>query len=336
MNEHLPPVGLVLGSHMPAENITATARLAEQLGFGELWFSEDCFFTGAMSGVTAALGVTERLPIGIGIVSAVTRHPALLAMELATMSRLYPGRVLPGLGLGVPAWLDQMGIRPKSPLSAMRECIVNVRALLAGEEVTFEGRVFKFDAIQLVHLPQEQLPIYTGIVNEKGLRLSGEIADGTVLSVLAGPTYVRWARERIAEGAAEAGRENVRHRVVTYTLFSVDHDRKVARAAVRDSIAFYLEAMPENALSQVLGITETVREMLSAGGAEAVAREMPEEWIDEMAVAGTPDECAAKLEDLLAAGSDSIGLWLFPAEEGHRIAELCSREVLPRLAFNVT
>ena len=47
------PVGIVLGSHMPAEGITRTAALAERLGYGELWFSEDCFFTGAMSGVTA-------------------------------------------------------------------------------------------------------------------------------------------------------------------------------------------------------------------------------------------------------------------------------------------
>jgi alkanesulfonate monooxygenase SsuD/methylene tetrahydromethanopterin reductase-like flavin-dependent oxidoreductase (luciferase family) len=213
----------------------------------------------------------------------------------------------------------------------MRECITNVRALLAGEEITFEGKVFKFDAVRLVHLPQEELPIYTGIVNEKGLRLSGEISNGTVLSVLAGPTYVRWARERIAEGAAEAGRQDDPHRLVTYTLFSVDHDRETARAAVRDSVAFYLEAMPNNALSKVLGVTDTVGEMLARGGADAVAREMPEEWIDEMAVAGDPDECAAKLEALLDAGSDSIGLWLFPAEEGDRIAELCAREVLPRL-----
>jgi len=90
------PVGLVLGSHMAPEDIVPMSQLAERLGFGELWFSEDCFFTGAMSSVTAALGATRELPVGIGIVSAVTRHPALLAMELAAMSRLYPGRVRPG------------------------------------------------------------------------------------------------------------------------------------------------------------------------------------------------------------------------------------------------
>ena len=335
MTQSQSPIGIVLGSHMPAEGITRTAALAEQLGFGELWFSEDCFFTGAMSGVTAALSVTERLPIGIGIVSAVTRHPALLAMELATMSRLYPGRVLPGVGLGVPAWLDQMGIRPKSPLSAMRECIENVRALLSGAEVTFEGRVFTFDKVQLTHLPNERLPIYTGIVNEKGLRLSGEISDGTVFSVLAGTDYVRWARERIAEGAATSGREDEPHRLVTYTLFSVDKDARKAKEAVRDSIAFYLEAMPDNALSKVYGITEEVGDMLSRGGAATVAREMPDQWLEDLAVAGDPDECVHKLEALQEAGSDSIGLWLFPTDRGDEIAELTSREILPRLTSTV-
>lgn len=329
-------VGLVLGSHMPAEGITRTARLAEQLGFGELWFSEDCFFTGAMAGVTAALGVTERVPVGVGIVSAVTRHPALLAMELATISRLYPGRVMPGVGVGVPAWLDQMGIRPRSPMSAMRECITAVRALLAGEQVELEGRVFEFHDVRLTHLPGERLPIYTGIVNENGLRLSGEIADGTVLSVLAGTDYVRWARERIKEGAASAGREREPHRVVTYTLFSVDHDRRKAREAVRDAVAFYLEAMPDNALSRVLGITDEVGELLARGGAGALARGMPDDWIELMAVAGDPDECAEKLDALIGAGSDSVGLWLFPTDRGDAVAQQCAAEVLPRLRSSST
>jgi alkanesulfonate monooxygenase SsuD/methylene tetrahydromethanopterin reductase-like flavin-dependent oxidoreductase (luciferase family) len=332
MTASSPPVGIVLGSHMPADGITRTAALAERLGFGELWFSEDCFFTGAMSGVTAALSVTDEVPIGIGIVSAVTRHPALLAMELATISRVYPGRLMPGVGLGVPAWLDQMGIRPKSSLSAVRECIESVRALLSGDELTFNGRVFTFDKVRLTHLPGERLPIYTGMVNEHGLRLSGEIADGTVLSVLAGTDYVRWACDRIAEGAASAGREHEPHRVVTYALFSVDKDGRKAKEAVRDSIAFYLDAMPNNALSQVYGISGELADMLARGGAGSVAREMPSAWLDDLAVAGDPDEVVAKLEALRAAGSDSIALWLFPTDRGDEIAELTCREVLPRLS----
>jgi alkanesulfonate monooxygenase SsuD/methylene tetrahydromethanopterin reductase-like flavin-dependent oxidoreductase (luciferase family) len=200
------PIGLVLGSHMAPEDIRRMAGRAEDLGYGELWFSEDCFFTGAMSSVTAALAATRELPVGLGIVSAVTRHPALLAMELAAMSRLYPGRVLPGVGLGVPAWLDQMGLMPRSPLTALSECVTSLRRLLSGVEVTFRGDVFAFDRVELTYKPQEELPIYMGLVNAKGLRLSGEIADGTILSVLAGVAYVRWSRQQIAEGAAAAKR----------------------------------------------------------------------------------------------------------------------------------
>jgi alkanesulfonate monooxygenase SsuD/methylene tetrahydromethanopterin reductase-like flavin-dependent oxidoreductase (luciferase family) len=192
---------------MPPEGIRDTARLAEELGFQELWFSEDCFFTGGAAGVTAALASTSRLPVGLGVVSAVTRHPALLAMEVAAMSRLYPGRIWAGVGLGVPLWLDQMGLRPSSPLTALRECVSSLRTLLDGNEVSFAGDVFHFDRVKLTHKPQERVPIYMGLVNEKGLRLSGELADGTVLSVLAGTDYIHWAREQTAIGARSAGRD---------------------------------------------------------------------------------------------------------------------------------
>ena len=323
------PVGLVLGSHMAPEDIVPMSQLAERLGFGELWFSEDCFFTGAMASVSAALAATQRLPVGIGIVSAVTRHPALLAMELAALSRLHPERVRPGVGLGVPFWLDQMGLRPRSPLAALRECVTSLRRLLAGEEVTARGDVFAFDGVRLTYEPCEELPIFMGVVNEKGLRLSGEIADGTVLSVLAGVDYIRWARDQIAAGMEIGGRAG-HHQVTTYALYSVDHDAGAAREALRDVTAFYLEAMPDNALSQVYGIATEVAAMLP-GGAARIARDMPPAWLDDLVVAGDPDECAAKLRAFIDAGSDTIGLWPFPLERSAEVLELTAREVLPRL-----
>jgi alkanesulfonate monooxygenase SsuD/methylene tetrahydromethanopterin reductase-like flavin-dependent oxidoreductase (luciferase family) len=315
---------------MTPENIARTARKAEELGFGELWFSEDCFFTGAMAGVTSALAATRELPVGIGIASAMTRHPALFAMEVATMSRLFPGRVWPGVGLGVPLWLEQMGLMPRSPLTALRECVVNLRRLLAGDEVTMDGAVFSFDRVELTHKPQEEMPLYMGLVNEKGLRLSGEIADGTVLSVLAGTTYVGWAREQIVAGAATSGRTG-HHRVTTYVLYGVDRDARAAKEKLRDATAFYLEAMPDNALGRVYGIVDEVGAMLRRGGAKAVAREMPDAWLDDLVVAGDPDEVASKLRALLDAGSDSIGLWPFPLEQADEVLELTARQVLPRL-----
>lgn len=320
------PVGVVLGSHMPPEQIVRMARLAEEDGFGELWFSEDCFFAGAFAGIAAALAATRHLPVGLGVASAVTRHPALLAMECATLSRLHPGRFRPGIGLGVPFWLQQMGLLPRSPIGAVRECATSLRRLLAGDELTAEG-LFAFDAVALTHVPEEDLPIYLGMVGPRGLELAGEIADGTVLSVLAGIDYVRWARERIAAGAARVGRPGP-HRVVTYVLYSVDRDRRVAREAVRDATAFYLSAMPDNALSEVYGIQARLQELIAAG---ALERELPEAWLDDLVVAGDPEEAAAKIRVLLEAGSDSVCLWLFPLDRSEAILELTAREVLPRL-----
>lgn len=323
------PVGLVLGSHMPPGDIVAIARSAEQLGFGELWFSEDCFFSGGMAGAAAALSATTDIPLGLGIVSASARHPAILAMELATLDVLFPGRIYGGIGHGVPAWLDQMGIMPPRALSALRQCVSAVRRLCDGEEVTEDGH-YRFDRIGLAHPTATRVPLYTGVVNEKGLRLSGEIADGTVLSTLSGTGYVRWARARIDEGRKIADRTDD-HRLVTYALFSVDRDREVARRAVRESVAFYLSAMPDTALSRVYGIQDELTALLAEVGPDGLADALPERWISDLAVAGDPDECVEKLRALLDAGSDSVGLWLFPAPEAGRIAELTAREVLPRL-----
>jgi 5,10-methylenetetrahydromethanopterin reductase len=323
------PIGLVLGSHMPPQDIVPMARLSEELGFGELWFSEDCFFSGGIAGAAGALAATTRPPLGLGIVSASTRHPAILAMELATLDVLFPGRIYGGIGHGVPAWLDQMGIMPPKALSALRQCVTAVRRLCDGEEVTEDGH-FHFDGIRLTHPAATRVPLYTGVVNEKGLRLSGEIADGTVLSTLSSADYVRWARARVDEGAKKAGVTD-KHRLVTYALFSVDRDRAVARRAVRESVAFYLAALPHTALSVVYGIQDELTALLAEVGPEGLAEAMPEAWISDLAVAGEPDECAEKLRALLDAGSDSVGLWLFPAPEAERIATLTAREVLPRL-----
>ena len=329
-NERVSPVGLVLGSHMPPERIAPTARLAEETGYGELWFSEDCFFAGGASGVTAALAATERLPVEFGIVSAVTRHPAINAMEFATIARMFPDRFVPGIGLGVPAWLDQMGLGQRYALTAVRECITSIRRLLDGEELTEVGKVFSFEQVKLTHGPNRYVPIVAGMVNDKGLRMSGEVADGTVLSVLASPAYIAWACDQIKAGAASRS-SNAENRVSTFVIFSVDADGKKAKAAVRDAIAFYLAAIPDTDLTRIYGNRDEVVELLRTEGADGLARAMPDSWVEDLAVAGTPDECAEKIQAQLAAGSDSVGLWLFPVDDGERIARLAAAEVLTRL-----
>jgi alkanesulfonate monooxygenase SsuD/methylene tetrahydromethanopterin reductase-like flavin-dependent oxidoreductase (luciferase family) len=324
-------VGLVLGSAISPERLPGLARLSEELGYDELWFAEDYFFTGGISGAAAALGATRRIPVGLGVVSAVVRHPALLAMEIATLARMHPGRLRAGVGLGVPAWLRQMGIKPRSPLSAMRECVTAVRALLDGEELTREGRCFSFDRVQLTYTPDTPVPLYMGVLAPKAMKLSGEIADGNLLSVLSTPDYVRWARRQVADGAREAGRAAPRA-LSTLAFLAVDRDGERAKGELRESVAFYLAAGGANALTDAYGISDELEAMLAAGGSDAVAREMPARWLDDLAVAGEPDECAEKIRRLLDAGADSVALFPMPAARSEEMIRAAAADVLPRLA----
>jgi 5,10-methylenetetrahydromethanopterin reductase len=328
-----PPVGLLLGSHIPPEQIADLASTAEASGFSELWFAEDYWFTGAVSAAAVALSVTKRIPVGLGIVSAMVRHPSVLAMEISTLARMFPSRFLPGIGLGLPNWLHQMGLHPDSQLRAMRDCIESIRRLLAGEELTANG-TFDFDGIRLAYPLDQPVPIYAGVLGPKMMTLAGEVADGIVGSVLAGPEYIRWARDRVAEGAKAAGRPDD-HRFAALVLFSVDADSKKAKDSLRPTTAWYLSAVPKTPLTDVYGMSDTLVE-LAKGGPEAIAREVPQEWLDTLTIAGDPEECVKGIEDLLAAGADSVVLYPMPAERTRDLVELAAAEVLPRVTARAT
>jgi alkanesulfonate monooxygenase SsuD/methylene tetrahydromethanopterin reductase-like flavin-dependent oxidoreductase (luciferase family) len=322
-------IGLVLGSAVPPERLIAAARKAEAGGFDELWLAEDYFFTGGISAAAIALSATARMTVGLGIVSAVARHPAVLAMEVSTLSRVHPGRLIAGIGLGVPGWIRQMGLYPPSALGAMRECVTSVRRLLAGEELTAEGRTFTFDRVGLTYPEHAPTPIHMGVSGPKMLALSGEIADGTIMSVAASDAYVRFARERIEEGRRAGGRTDA-HRITVFALYSVAADAAAARAAVREPLAFYKSNGP-NTLTDVHGSSELLADMIARGGYETIVAEMPDSWIDELTIAGTPDECAAKIRAFHAAGADSVALFPMPTDRVDDLVALTADEVLPQL-----
>ncbi|MGD9986226.1 LLM class flavin-dependent oxidoreductase [Pseudonocardia sp.] len=322
------PVGVFVATSTPPERIPALAAAAESLGYGEVWMAEDYFCYGGFTGAGLALGATERVKVGLGIVASVARHPAVTAMEIATLARAHPGRFLPGIGHGVPFWTDQMGITAKSPLSALTECVEGVRALLAGETVDRQGKQFTFNAVAPTHPVEGRVPILTGVLGPKSLRLSGKIADGTVMSVLAGTTYLENALGHIGEGMAESGRTD--HLVPTFALFSIAKDGKQAREAVRPALATYIAAVgPHNPLTGAFGYNDQVAQLLQ--DPDTLAKNLPDEWIDTLAVAGDPDEVAARIAALRAAGATSVVLSPVNADTALDELELAASTVLPQL-----
>jgi alkanesulfonate monooxygenase SsuD/methylene tetrahydromethanopterin reductase-like flavin-dependent oxidoreductase (luciferase family) len=323
-------VGLALGSGTPPEAIGPTAALAEQLGFCELWISEDCFFTGGISGAAIALGATDRVPVGLGLVSVCLRHPAVLAMECATLARGFPGRFRPGFGLGLAHGLELLDLYPRSPLRVVRECCVALRSLLAGDELDSSSSVATFDHVKLAYPPSETMTIYVGGHGPRMIELTGEVGDGTLISVFAGVEYVRWARALAAAGRAKSGRAGTEHRMPVFALCSVDYDSASAKEALAPVMAGFLAHMPRTALGDVYGITDQLVE-LAAGGPAAVLEGMPEHWLTDLCVVGDPPECADQIRLLLEAGGDSVVLFPNPAQDVQEIVRLAAAEVLPRL-----
>jgi alkanesulfonate monooxygenase SsuD/methylene tetrahydromethanopterin reductase-like flavin-dependent oxidoreductase (luciferase family) len=207
-------LGVVFLPQLPPERLGAVAAVADRAGLEELWLWEDCFRESGVAAAAAALAWTERLRVGIGLLPAPLRNVALTAMEAATLERLFPGRLAVGVGHGVQDWMAQVGARVESPIGLLREYLTALRGLLGGDQVTTAGRYVRLDRVALDWPPAAPPPLLAGASGPRTLRLSGELADGTILTGDLRPDQVRQARALIEEGrAVGTGRP---HEVVVY------------------------------------------------------------------------------------------------------------------------
>jgi alkanesulfonate monooxygenase SsuD/methylene tetrahydromethanopterin reductase-like flavin-dependent oxidoreductase (luciferase family) len=214
----------------PPERLRAVARAADEAGLEELWLWEDCFKESGIAAAAAALAWTERLRVGVGLLPVPLRNVALTAMELATMHRLFPDRFTVAVGHGVQGWMGQVGARVESPMTLLREYVTALRALLRGEEVTVSGRYVRLDGVKLDWPPPSGAAVLAGAVGPRTLRLSGEVADGTVLVSSTTTDGVRRARALVDEGRA-AGQVTGDHRVVLFAHAATGPDAQARLAA---------------------------------------------------------------------------------------------------------
>jgi alkanesulfonate monooxygenase SsuD/methylene tetrahydromethanopterin reductase-like flavin-dependent oxidoreductase (luciferase family) len=205
-----PRVGVVFRPQLPPERLRDYVTAAETAGLDDAWLWEDCFLEGGLTAATAALAWTSSIRVGVGLMPVPFRNPALAAMEMSTVARLFPGRFAPAAGHGVLAWMDQVGAGAASPMKLLREWVTAARALLHGETVTVSGEYVRLAGVALDWPPAEVPPLLVGARGPKTLALGGELADGLVLDVDISPAGVRRA---IATAAAARP-----HDVVVYVL----------------------------------------------------------------------------------------------------------------------
>jgi alkanesulfonate monooxygenase SsuD/methylene tetrahydromethanopterin reductase-like flavin-dependent oxidoreductase (luciferase family) len=223
-------LGAIFLPALPPERLRAIALAADEAGVEELWLWEDCFRESGIAAAAAVLGWTGRLRVGVGLLPVPLRNVALTAMELATMHRLFPDRFTVAVGHGVGGWMAQVGARVESPMTLLREYVTALRALLRGEQVTVSGRYVRLDRVALDWPPPSAPAVLVGAVGPRTLRLSGEVADGTVLVSSTTTDGVRRARTLVEEGRL-AGQVAGGHRVVLFAQAATGPDAAARLAA---------------------------------------------------------------------------------------------------------
>ena len=213
-----PTVGVVFRPQLPPERLRAAVETADDAGLDELWLWEDCFLESGIASAAAALAWTQQLRVGVGLLPAPLRNVALTAMEVATLSRLFPDRLRLGVGHGVQDWMGQVGSRVESPLTLLREYVTTLRRLLDGGPVTAEGRYVHLQDVTLGWPPTSPPPLLVGAVGPRTLQLSGEVADGTILQAGTSPERVREVRALV--DAANAGMGRTQPHSLTVYVFA--------------------------------------------------------------------------------------------------------------------
>ena len=299
-----PRIGVLAAPQWPVPELPATARAVEAAGFGELWFAEDCFLHGGLTAAATALAVTERLRVGVGLLPAAVRNPAIAAMEIATLCALHPGRVEVAFGHGVEAWMRQIGARPPDRLVALEEVVRATRALLRGDTVTTEGRFVRLRDVRLEPPPDAPPPVLVGTTGERGIAIAGRAADGLVVPEGASEAALRWAKDRLGDGT-----------LVAYSWLRIDDDADRAR-------------------EELWPIVEAWRDGGLYPGLAAHAGELDgphSEALGGLAVVGTAADCAAAVGRRAQAGAAAVVLVPVGPDPAGQIARF-GADALPLLA----
>jgi 5,10-methylenetetrahydromethanopterin reductase len=292
-----------------ARDFVAHARRAEELGFGTFWIPEDPFYRGAFTLGSAIACGTSKIKIGLGVVNPYMRHPSLTAMEFAALDEVSEGRAILGIGAGLKDWIEgRLKIPYTKPTAAMRETIEIIRRFFRGEELTFQGRVFQTERIKLSFKPvRSEIPIHLGVIGPKNCELSGEVADGLLLSAMSSSAYVKFAMEHVRRGLAKSGRDSRDFPVGAYILSSISEDERAARDRLRPLVAFFISLMAPQPNTPIFAAAGLPVETIRAFGESFARGKVPvdmvtDEMLDTFTIAGSPARCRENLSRLLEAG----------------------------------
>ncbi|GCF07423.1 LLM class flavin-dependent oxidoreductase [Dictyobacter arantiisoli] len=311
-------VGLVADApNFPAawDLVLEKVRLADELGFDAVWLGESWGYE-LFTSMSDLVRATKRIKIGAGIANIYSRTPALLASTVATLDERSGGRIQLGLGPSAAQVIEHWhGVPFEKPLQRTREYIDIIRMILRGDKLLYQGEFFQLErGFKLRFKPlRADLPIYVAAMGPKNIQQTGAIADG-VLPVYWPATKWDALRSQLDAGLQSANRpphSAVIAPYITTVILSEDASPEVIRAAelqAASPLAYYIGKMGVY-YAQMLtrnGYGEDVQAVLHGweqGMKTALASVSPR-LLEDTAIIGTAQECAAKIKRWVAAGVD--------------------------------
>jgi 5,10-methylenetetrahydromethanopterin reductase len=311
------------------DEIHRRAVRAEELGYDGIFLGEshlssfDSFQT-----LASCAMITKRLLLGIAVTNMVFRHPTVIAGAAASLNEISQGRAIVGLGTGDGPVYSQ-GLKA-TPMKDFEAGIKLIRQLVGGNAATFPtGKVGIGFTIN------RPAPIYVSAEGPKGLQLAGRSADGVILGTGFDLNVYDWAKQKIRQGANQAGRKENEIAIIAAGMLCVRDDGNEARKIVRNRIAnrahhnfrFTDETVPPEELAGVKKFMAGFDVMKPME--ERVDPDLVNDYlIQRFSIAGNAKECLERIEELQAAGVEH--LMLTPARKVYEeTVEAFAKNVIP-------
>lgn len=323
---------LRLNNDLPITEYLRLAVAAERAGFDQFWVSNDLFLRSAPVILSAVAGATSRIQIGTCIVNPYTLNPGEIAMMAATLDELSGGRFLLGIGSGAAQFLKWVGIDQRLPLTAVKESVTVIRALLAGDRAALDGKFLQWSGEAYLRFSAPRVvPIYLGAMSPNMLRAIGEWADGG-LPLLFPPEHYRNVAPLVAEGLSAAGRTAEQIDLAACVWCSFGSDREAAKDALREKIAYYGHAMSPLIWAQ-LGLTAAdfapLEQAIMVENDVEKAKRLVTDAMMQIGIVGGPDDLIRRLEGLVAMGVQHISLGPPLGPDPFAMIEAVGQAVIP-------
>ncbi|WP_276257422.1 TIGR04024 family LLM class F420-dependent oxidoreductase [Haloglomus litoreum] len=302
---------LMLSDHSTIDEAVAQAGRYEDHGFERVSMGEVTGWN--IVPVLTAIGRETGIGISNDVFSPPSRSPAMLAQTALTLHEASDGDYRMGLGPSSPALVERWHSGEFEPaLRRTRETIDIVRAVYEGGKVSYDGDVYELGGMGYDRqVPDDPPAIDLATLGPKAVEMTGRFADGWVPQLFTADG-LRDRLEDLERGADLGDRSvddvRVAPLVRTFAHEDGDHARSMARQMVSFLVGAYGPFYGNSVAEQ--GYPEAVEEIRAAWEEKdtaAMAAALPDEALEALAAAGTPEEVREHYRKLAAIdGVDAV------------------------------